>query len=51
MDIYQVDAHILWERGWLPGGEEARFFTKSGPLSARRLPLEGGGEGSAPLGS
>lgn len=27
-------AHILWEEGYLPGGQEARFHTKSGVLKA-----------------
>jgi PhzF family phenazine biosynthesis protein len=29
-------AHILWETGRLPKGEEARFFTRSGLLKAKR---------------
>ncbi len=35
-----ASAHILWERGMVPGGGEVYFFTKSGRLSARRR--EGG---------
>jgi len=29
-------AHILWQTGRLPKGEEARFFTRSGLLKAKR---------------
>jgi predicted PhzF superfamily epimerase YddE/YHI9 len=32
-----ASAHVLWESGLLPAGREARFFTRSGPLGARRL--------------
>ena len=31
-----ASAHILWEQGLLPSDEQARFFTKSGLLSAVR---------------
>ncbi len=31
-----ASAHILWEQGFLPHGEQARFHTKSGLLSASR---------------
>ncbi len=31
-----ASAHILWETGTLRGGEEARFYTRSGLLTARR---------------
>jgi len=31
-----ASAHILWEKGYLSMGETARFFTKSGTLSARK---------------
>ena len=30
-------AHVLWEEGHLPAGEVARFFTRSGLLSAARV--------------
>ncbi len=30
-------AHILWETGRLPANEEARFFTRSGLLKAKRM--------------
>ena len=29
-----ASAHVLWEDGHLPRGERARFFSKSGPLTA-----------------
>ena len=29
-----ASAHVLWEMGYLPKGQEARFFTKSGLLTA-----------------
>ncbi len=32
-----ASAHILWEQGFLPLDEQARFYTKSGLLSAVRL--------------
>ena len=31
-----ASAHVLWEEGFLPADEVARFESKSGPLSARR---------------
>jgi predicted PhzF superfamily epimerase YddE/YHI9 len=31
-------AHVLWETGLLPRGREARFFTRSGVLTAVRAP-------------
>src|SRR5437763_1528946 len=31
-----ASAHVLWEDGHLPPGEPARFFTRSGVLTARR---------------
>lgn len=31
-----ASAHVLWEDGHLPGGQEARFTTRSGELRARR---------------
>lgn len=31
-----ASAHILWEQGFLPHDEQARFYTKSGLLSATR---------------
>lgn len=31
-----ASAHVLWQEGWLPGGETARFHTRSGLLTARR---------------
>ena len=31
-----ASAHVLWEEGRLGGGEEARFHTRSGLLTARR---------------
>jgi PhzF family phenazine biosynthesis protein len=31
-----ASAHILWEQGFLPHDEQARFYTKSGLLSASR---------------
>jgi PhzF family phenazine biosynthesis protein len=31
-----ASAHILWETGRLPAGEQARFHTRSGPLTADR---------------
>jgi len=33
-----ASSHVLWETGRLPAGEPARFLTRSGRLSARRLP-------------
>jgi predicted PhzF superfamily epimerase YddE/YHI9 len=40
LEIFQVDAftdkHILWEQGLLPPDAQARFFTRSGLLSAVR---------------
>jgi PhzF family phenazine biosynthesis protein len=35
-----ASAHVLWQSGRLPAEAAARFLTRSGPLSARRL--EGG---------
>jgi len=32
-----ASAHILWERGYLRKEQEAKFYTKSGLLSARRI--------------
>ncbi len=31
-----ASAHVLWQEGWLPGTETARFHTRSGLLTARR---------------
>lgn len=31
-----ASAHILWETGTLPPGQEANFYTASGPLTARK---------------
>ncbi|MGN6701030.1 MAG: PhzF family phenazine biosynthesis protein [Thermomicrobiales bacterium] len=31
-----ASAHVLWEDGHLPGGEQARFHTRSGLLTAER---------------
>lgn len=31
-----ASAHVLWEEGHEPAGQELRFFTRSGPLSASR---------------
>lgn len=31
-----ASAHVLWEEGHLPAGETARFFTRSGLLTARQ---------------
>jgi len=31
-----ASAHILWEQGFLPPGQQARFYTKSGRLNAVR---------------
>lgn len=31
-----ASAHVLWEEGHLEAGEEARFYTRSGLLTARR---------------
>lgn len=31
-----ASAHVLWEQGHLPSGEQARFHTKSGLLTAER---------------
>lgn len=31
-------AHVLWQEGWLPLAETARFQTRSGTLTARRVP-------------
>ncbi len=31
-----ASAHVLWEEGYLRAGEQARFHTRSGPLTAQR---------------
>ncbi|HYT03395.1 MAG TPA: PhzF family phenazine biosynthesis protein [Gemmatimonadales bacterium] len=32
-----ASAHVLWEDGHLPAGQQARFYTKSGLLTAERI--------------